>query len=141
MSPRIEGHASVAITANRGLPVPTEPSLAWMDDALCAQVGYEIFFPEKSDHASAGKARSICAKCPVQTECLTYAVPQADLWGIWGGTTERERMAMRTEERAEREAAVTKRLRELGMVCAECADPTHAKGLCRRHYRQAKRAS
>ena len=38
MSPHIEGHASVAITANRGLPVPTEP------------VGYAKRTPVRSGH-------------------------------------------------------------------------------------------
>ena len=38
MSPRIEGHASVAITATRGLPVPTEP------------VGYAKRTPVRSGH-------------------------------------------------------------------------------------------
>ena len=46
-----------------------------------------------------------------------------------------------SERDADSDAAVTERLRELGMACIECADPTHANGLCRRHYRRARRAA
>lgn len=35
-------------------------------------------------------AKRICAGCPVQTNCLEWAVKHEES-GIWGGTTERER--------------------------------------------------
>ncbi len=41
------------------------------------------------------KARRICADCPVQQECLDYALEIPSLEGIWGGTTERERQRLR----------------------------------------------
>jgi len=40
------------------------------------------------------KAIKICSSCESQAQCLDYAV-KAEPFGIWGGTTEAERMYMR----------------------------------------------
>lgn len=43
---------------------------------------------------SPGKVRdckAICARCPVQRDCLSEALLLGDVWGIWGGKTRRER--------------------------------------------------
>lgn len=61
----------------------------WMDDALCAQIDVEAFFPEKG--GSTKSAKAICALCDVRAECLTYALANDERYGIWGGLTERER--------------------------------------------------
>lgn len=37
-----------------------------------------------------------CAGCPVATDCLTYALADPELLGIWGGTTTQERNRIRT---------------------------------------------
>lgn len=34
--------------------------------------------------------RTICAGCPVADECLTHAVERPELYGAWGGKTQRE---------------------------------------------------
>jgi len=34
-----------------------------------------------------------CRRCPVQVECLAYAVAAGERQGTWGGVTERERQA------------------------------------------------
>jgi WhiB family redox-sensing transcriptional regulator len=34
--------------------------------------------------------RTICAGCPVADECLTHAVDRPELYGAWGGKTQRE---------------------------------------------------
>jgi WhiB family transcriptional regulator, redox-sensing transcriptional regulator len=34
--------------------------------------------------------RTICEACPVATECLTHAVERPELYGAWGGKTQRE---------------------------------------------------
>lgn len=39
-------------------------------------------------------ARTICAGCPVLTECLSHALDNRIEFGIWGGLTERERRAV-----------------------------------------------
>ena len=61
----------------------------WIDDALCAQVDSEIFYPQKG--ASAAGAKKICGLCPVREECLEDALATGDQWGIRGGVSERNR--------------------------------------------------
>lgn len=62
---------------------------AWVDDALCAQVDTEIFFPPEG--GSLRPAKSICARCPVAAECLQYALEHHEHYGVWGGLSAVER--------------------------------------------------
>jgi len=61
----------------------------WRDSAVCAQTDPELFFPDKGLRPR--EAKVVCARCPVRTECLTYALAHDRAYGVWGGTTERER--------------------------------------------------
>ena len=45
--------------------------------------------------AAQQKARSICRNCPVLKQCLAMALTEKIKYGVWGGTTERERRAIR----------------------------------------------
>lgn len=65
---------------------------AWMRDAPCAQTDPEAFFPEKGESTSAAKA--VCRNCDVRAECLQYAIDNKELFGVWGGLSERERRAL-----------------------------------------------
>ena len=76
-----------------GPPPDADRAERWRDEALCAQVDPEIFFAEKG--GTPAPARRVCAACPVQAECLAYAVADDSLHGIWGGLTERERRKVR----------------------------------------------
>lgn len=67
----------------------------WEDDAACREVPQELFFPKPGDPLTAVFMRSFCLLCPVQPECLEYALANPDLEGIWGGTTETDRRAIR----------------------------------------------
>lgn len=40
-------------------------------------------------------AKSVCALCPVRSECLLYAMERPSLVGVWGGTSSRDRGRMR----------------------------------------------
>lgn len=73
--------------------VATQPE--WMDDALCAQIGGDHWFPAKGD--ATWRAKSICRRCPVTAECLDYALERGEPHGIWGGISERERRALRRD--------------------------------------------
>lgn len=66
---------------------------AWVDEALCAQVDTEMFFPGQFD--SVDPAKRVCQTCPVRLECLQYALQNPDIDGVWGGTSKRERTRMR----------------------------------------------
>ena len=65
----------------------------WRSDALCAQVGGDIWFPPKG--ASVTAARTICGQCAVRSECLTDAFLDGEQQGVRAGMTERERRQMK----------------------------------------------
>lgn len=75
---------------SEGIVISLAPE-AWMRDALCAQIGGDLFFPERYEQAKARKAKAICAKCPVATECLEFAIRTNQSEGIWGGLSEKQR--------------------------------------------------
>jgi len=73
----------------------------WIAEAACAglsgPVASDLFFPSRGE-PTAG-ARVVCGGCPVREECLDYALRNGIQYGIWGGTSERERRSMRRERR------------------------------------------
>lgn len=71
----------------------------WQANARCSEVEPEIFFPERGGSSKA--ARAVCSKCDVRAQCLEYALNNKEQFGIWGGTSERERRRLR-KDRARR---------------------------------------
>lgn len=72
----------------------------WVDEGLCRGQGARsdrVFFPERG--GSTREAKTMCRQCPVQPQCLNYALRTNQKFGIWGGTTERERNTMRRKLR------------------------------------------
>ena len=66
----------------------------WMEFAACAQVDAELWFPVIG--GSAKEAKAICRECPVLEQCLAFAVEHHEV-GIWGGTSEKQRQALRRD--------------------------------------------
>jgi WhiB family transcriptional regulator, redox-sensing transcriptional regulator len=77
----------------------------WQANARCAEVDPEIFFPERGGSSKA--ARAVCAQCAVRDKCLEYALNNKEQFGIWGGTSERERRRLRKERALRRLRAVS----------------------------------
>lgn len=80
----------------------------WQAAGACLSADPEIFFPVSAAGASAPQieqARRICARCPVQRECLDWAMSSGEMHGIWGGTTPEERTRVRRKEAARRRHA------------------------------------
>lgn len=65
----------------------------WEIEGLCAGLDPALFFPERGE--STEPARSVCAICPVQRDCLEDALERNERFGIWGGTSARERQQLR----------------------------------------------
>ena len=65
----------------------------------CVSVDPELFFPEDYDYQTTDQAKVICNSCPLTAACLTYALKDSSLDGIWGGTTPRERKNIRRRRR------------------------------------------
>lgn len=57
------------------------------------------WFPQRGEDPE--PARAVCSGCPVRERCLEHALEAREV-GVWGGTTDRERTALR---RARRDAA------------------------------------
>lgn len=60
--------------------------------AACTGTGVDFFADSGPGMA---KARAICATCPVNTECLDHALRNHEHHGVWGGTSERQRVVLR----------------------------------------------
>lgn len=73
-----------------------------LEKALCAQVGGDVFFPPDGavNTNLYWHAKKVCAKCPIQVACLKEAMDNPSLQGVWGGTTDIERMRMRSRRAA-----------------------------------------
>jgi WhiB family redox-sensing transcriptional regulator len=65
----------------------------WLDRAACLQADPDAFYPEKGGSSRA--AKRVCHTCPVQAECLSYALANDERFGIWGGMSERERRQLK----------------------------------------------
>lgn len=50
---------------------------------------------EQGRFARIREAKTICQSCPEQAPCLAWALETDQPYGIWGGTTERERKNLR----------------------------------------------
>lgn len=78
----------------------------WRDLAACKDMPPDVFFPEKGQPAA--RAKAVCARCPVRSECLEYALNHEMKHGVWGGYSERELRVMRGRHRYR-------------LTCKECA--------------------
>jgi WhiB family transcriptional regulator, redox-sensing transcriptional regulator len=75
----------------------------WMRDALCPEYPDVAFFTNRGE--STEPAKAVCARCLVLRECRDYAVAEDIRDGIWGGTTARERTALRASQGSATRAA------------------------------------
>lgn len=62
----------------------------WMRRGYCNGANPEIF--EEDEHEETAKA--YCQRCVVRVTCLEWALTENES-GVWGGTTESERRALR----------------------------------------------
>lgn len=68
---------------------------AWRDEALCAEVDGDLFFPLPGADARVAEAKSICDACDVRAQCLAYALDNNIDQGVWGGLSGNERAALK----------------------------------------------
>jgi WhiB family redox-sensing transcriptional regulator len=75
----------------------------WMEDGECRKRGMtpDEFYPEGGDPIGRDAARAVCAACPavVRRSCLEFALDNRLDWGIWGGTTGKDREDIRRNRR------------------------------------------
>ncbi|MEU6809865.1 WhiB family transcriptional regulator [Streptomyces sp. NPDC046831] len=75
----------------------TPADTTWQAQALCAQTGADFFFPEPG--SSVREAKRICGMCDLRSACLDYALRNDERFGVWGGLSEKERLALRRVSR------------------------------------------
>ncbi|MFG2479909.1 WhiB family transcriptional regulator [Streptomyces fagopyri] len=69
----------------------TSARAEWREKALCGSSDADDLF---ADSACQRRAKAVCAGCPVRIECLAEALDGRIEFGVWGGTTERDRRAL-----------------------------------------------
>lgn len=69
--------------------LPSDEDQPWLLRAACRGTDPALFFPGPED--TPAPALAICARCPVRQDCLEHAIATRERFGIWGGTTERQR--------------------------------------------------
>ena len=72
--------------------------VSWHDVAACRDADPDLFFPIGTVGPAlhqVEEAKRICRSCPVCPECLAWALDHGVGSGVWGGTTEDERRALR----------------------------------------------
>jgi len=77
----------------------------WWEDAACAGMDTDIFFPPKG--STAPEAKATCGRCSVVAECRSatdrierWGINPSDLHGVFGGETVAERVKRRRAEKA-----------------------------------------
>jgi WhiB family redox-sensing transcriptional regulator len=84
----------------RQVAVAARPNWGWQEAAACRGEDTLLFFgpdgerqPERDIRER--KAKAVCATCPVQADCLAYAISRPEKYGTWGGLNDEERAAER----------------------------------------------
>jgi len=70
-----------------GAPVLDERP--WAVFSACREADPTLFFAATRDDERS--ALTVCSTCTVQESCLAFALETRERFGVWGGTTERER--------------------------------------------------
>ncbi|MBD0839679.1 MULTISPECIES: WhiB family transcriptional regulator [unclassified Streptomyces] len=71
--------------------------MEWLRSAACVGEDPELFFPVGTKGPAlrdATAAKRVCARCPVITQCLAFALASGQVSGVWGGTCEEERAVL-----------------------------------------------
>jgi WhiB family transcriptional regulator, redox-sensing transcriptional regulator len=68
----------------------------WQLDAACAGLDTALFYQADNERGSSvrlreRKAKAICARCPVISNCLKEALKNNEPYGVWGGMSADER--------------------------------------------------
>jgi WhiB family redox-sensing transcriptional regulator len=97
----------VALTQSRSLSLSIERD-DWREHSACRDTDPDLFFPVGTTGPAIEQienAKAVCRQCDVQRECLDYALATNQDSGIWGGTSEEERRALRRQYVARRKAS------------------------------------
>ena len=63
----------------------------WHLQAACQSEDPDLWYPAPDARYEAVIAKRICRECPVQPDCLDWALRTSEPYGIWGGLDANER--------------------------------------------------
>lgn len=89
----------MALTSARPVPLTVDDD-NWRSFASCRDTDPDLFFPVGTTGPAIEQienAKAVCRVCEVQQQCLDYALATNQDSGIWGGTSEEERRALRRQ--------------------------------------------
>jgi WhiB family redox-sensing transcriptional regulator len=70
----------------------------WRRRSACRDTDPALFFPTGTTGAAVEQLRSakaVCRQCDVRSACLEFALAANQEAGVWGGTSEQERLGLR----------------------------------------------
>ena len=76
----------------------------WQESAACRGKDQNTFYGPDAPESTTDRnnreeaAKLVCGTCSVKAECLRYSLARHETYGIWGGTTERERRGLTLDE-------------------------------------------
>jgi WhiB family redox-sensing transcriptional regulator len=87
------------MSENSKLPKPVVENWEWQQQGACQSLPSEMFFhpdgergPRRRNRENTAKA--VCASCPVIAACRSHALSVQEPYGIWGGLSEDDRLAI-----------------------------------------------
>lgn len=88
----------------RQAPQPISESWAWQLDAACRGMPSSRFFHPWNERGTdrakrIQQAKQICADYPVIETCQRHALQAQEMYGIWGGLSEDERLVLLNRHR------------------------------------------
>ena len=83
-------------TINHQPARPVADDWDWQLSAVCRGMDVDAFYHpagERLDEKTAriNQAKQICRRCPVISQCATWALRTREPYGVWGGMSETER--------------------------------------------------
>ena len=78
---------------------PIQEDWEWQYQGACKNMDTEIFFLEHGVRANEKRKREqaalkVCRSCPVINECREHALKTPEFYGVWGGMTADQRLAL-----------------------------------------------
>jgi WhiB family redox-sensing transcriptional regulator len=82
------------VEVNGSTRLLSRANTAWMELGACQDRDEDgkIFFPDPGNNAV--MAKRMCARCPVRERCLDWSIETRQMYGIWGGVSEKKRRQM-----------------------------------------------
>ena len=69
---------------DRRRPRTPQPDLPRWEQAACAGMDTDLFFPDSDNQVGVKAAARVCAGCPIRTPCAAWAL-EHEGHGVWGG--------------------------------------------------------